>query len=213
VSGPLEAHLTVAPPSGEVGRLSAWAEDRGLGFTHIVLARGEVPSQPMLNLPGHGSAAAHQRAADAVTAELAADGFRVVRIKTEASPWADGVPADDLQAAAHGPDRYFEHHVKVLHAAGADPSLAARVTPYDAHLSWNARRRRDDGRAERFVTQRCHGVGRDTAERRLAALLAELRGLPILEVEREFVVHDTALELDTGWLPQPSRAAANGGTR
>jgi hypothetical protein len=61
---------------------------------------------------------------------------------------------------------------------------------------------RDDGRAERFVTQRCHAAGRATARGRLAALLGALAagGYAVLSVEEEYVVHDTAPGVDAGWL-------------
>lgn len=52
------------------------------------------------------------------------------------------------------------------------------------------------------MTQRCHRVGRTTARSRLAALREALTaaGHDIVEVEEEYVVSDTALHLDAGWL-------------
>ncbi|MER7344629.1 hypothetical protein ABT390_04395 [Streptomyces aurantiacus] len=208
VHGELETHITVDCPR-ETDRLARWAAARGIGFAHIVLARGATPSQPMLGLRGKGSAAGQLAAADGVVAELARDGFRAVRVKTEAAPWADGVPQDDRAAVGLGPAQHFEHHVKLLLAAGHDRGgLEALGAPHAAHVSWNARRTRADGREERFVTQRCRGVGRATAEARLSALLADLRAasLPVLEVEREFVLYDTNLGLDDGWMdPEPAQ--------
>ncbi|MCP9210737.1 hypothetical protein [Streptomyces cucumeris] len=205
VRGPLETHVTVDCPVSATDRLAAWAAARGFGFTHIVLARGRTPSQPMLNLRGDGPATLWRDTAERVAAELAADGFRPVRVKTEAAPWAAGVPQDDTAAMAHGPGRYFEHHIKLLLPAEWDRTPLDRLAvPHGAHVSWNARRFRDDGRQERFLTQRCHGVGRATAERRLSALLGAVHhaGLPPLEVEREFVLHDTNLTLDNGWITE-----------
>ncbi|QKV90989.1 hypothetical protein HUT19_03900 [Streptomyces sp. NA02950] len=205
VHGALETHVTVACPPHATDRLAAWAAARGFGFTHIVLARGRTPSQPMLNLRGDGPATVWRENAARVAAELAADGFRPVRIKTEAAPWAAGVPRDDTAAAAHGPGRYFEHHIKLLLPAEQDRAPLERLAvPHGAHVSWNARRFRDDGRQERFITQRCHGVGRATAERRLSALLGTLHtaALQLLEAEREFVLHDTNLGLDDGWITE-----------
>ncbi|MEU8828764.1 hypothetical protein [Streptomyces sp. NPDC048636] len=207
IRGALESHITVACPASATDRLAAWAAARGFGFTHIVLARGRTPSQPMLNLRGDGPATVWRDTTDRVAAELVADGFRPVRIKTEAAPWAAGVPQDDLAAAVHGPGRYFEHHIKLLLPVERDRTPLARLAvPHGAHVSWNARRVRADGQQERFLTQRCHGVGRATAERRLSALLGTVRtaGLPPLEVEREFVLHDTNLGLDDGWLTEES---------
>jgi hypothetical protein len=109
-------------------------------------------------------------------AALRADGFTPVRVKTESVPWAPEVPAGPC-----GGGQYFEHHVKLLLTPGSDLDLlAARVVPHGAHLSWNARRVRDGGRHERFVTQRCRGVDAEEAGRALERLLDELEGLDVL---------------------------------
>ncbi|WP_225881982.1 hypothetical protein [Streptomyces aureocirculatus] len=189
-----------SPESG-VGPLARWAHARGLGFTHIVLARGTTRSQPMVNLRGTGGLTAQLDASGRVVDDLARAEFRAVRVKVEAAPWAAGVPRHDAEAARAGSGPYFEHHVKLRLPAGHDRgALAALVAPHRAHLSWNARRTRADGREERFVTQRCHGVGRATATDLLAALLADLADAHILEVEREYVLYDTNLSLDDGWM-------------
>ncbi|WP_370592616.1 hypothetical protein [Streptomyces sp. NBRC 109706] len=159
----------------------------------------------MVNLTGTGRLADRSRAADRLAAELAAAGYPVIRTKTEAAPWADGVPEHDTAPGVADPGRYFEHHVKLLLPPDHDRTTLARVVaPRHAHLSWNARRFRADGHQERFVTQRCARVGRATAERRLAALLRALDAstvpASIVEVEREYVVHDSNLALDDGWL-------------
>lgn len=133
----------------------------------------------------------------------------MLRVKIEAAPWNDGVPHTDSDADA---GRYFEHHVKVLLPSG-DPrvlsALAEVVTGHDARVSRNARRARDGGLEERFVTQRCHGVGQPTARTRLDGLLTALRDSDheVLEVEEEYVVSDDALDLDRGWFQreQPER--------
>jgi hypothetical protein len=203
IRGPLESHVTVACPDDDTARLARWAERRGLDFAHIVLARGRNRSQPMLNLRGYGTAAEQVRAALDVARELTEAGFHVVRVKTEVAPWAVGVPQRDTVPLGRDTELHFEHHVKLLLPAGHDRArLQTAVAPHHAHVSWNARRTRDDGREERFVTQRCHAVGRATAERRLAALLTDLHAhrYHVLETEREFVLHDTHLALDDGWI-------------
>jgi hypothetical protein len=80
--------------------------------------------------------------------------------------------------------------------------LPAVIAPFGARLSRNARRRRDDGKAEWFATQRCHRVGRPASGAWLAALLGALEhaGYQPAEVEREFVVYDDAPSADRGWL-------------
>ncbi|MFC5664269.1 hypothetical protein ACFP3U_14900 [Kitasatospora misakiensis] len=212
--GDFEVHLTVAP--GEAEALAAWAAAEGLTFTHIVLARGAAPSQPMLTLRTTGAldevAAAAVRTAD----RLGRAGFTVLRSKLEAAPWALGVPESDQDALRHGPGRYFEHHVKLLLPGSPDPvvlvdplanlaDLADLADRHGAHLSRNPRRIREDGRREWFVTQRCRRVGLVTAGRRLDALLADLAaaGHAVLSTEREFVAVDSHEALDAGWLAEP----------
>ncbi|WP_316528867.1 hypothetical protein [Kitasatospora brasiliensis] len=225
VRGDFEVHLTVE--AGAAGALAAWAEREGLKFTQILLARGAVPSQPMLTLRVDGTleevATATSRTAD----RLARAGFAVLRAKIEATPWAQGVPVSDADAVPHGGGRYFEHHVKLLlpgptpgptpgtaladradRADAADPARLAALTElvvrHDAHLSRNPRRVREDGRCEWFVTQRCRLVGLDTAGRRLEALLGGLTadGREVVSVEREFVVVDSDEALDAGWITE-----------
>ncbi|SOD65706.1 hypothetical protein SAMN06297387_12317 [Streptomyces zhaozhouensis] len=206
IRGEWEAHLTVGCPPARVAALASWAERHGHGFVHIVLARGATPSQPMVSLRGDGPLAEAGRAVAGVTARLAADGHPLTRVKIETTPWAEGVPAHDAADGTDHPGRYFEHHVKLLLAADHDrPSLERLAVAHGAHVSWNARRVRADGAEERFVTQRCAGVGSPTATRRLAALLDALAvaSVPhrVVEVEREYVAHDSNLALDDGWLP------------
>lgn len=202
-AGDFETHLTVRCGGREIEALARWAAARGLKFGHIVLARGRVASQPMLTAHGSGGLADVLAAADRTKAALAADGFTVTRSKVEAALWNEGVPASDEEALALGPGYYFEHHLKLLLEPGADTgALAALVAPHAAHLSHNARRVRDDGVAERFVTQRCRLVGGSEAEGRLSALITVLEAHRIAEVEREFVVFDDGEPLDDGWIDE-----------
>ncbi|WP_228563739.1 hypothetical protein [Catenulispora rubra] len=198
VVGDFEFHITVS--GDDAGALAAWAGERGVKFTHIVLARGETVSQPMLTVPGAGTAAAVLADAEAMARELEGAGFRVARVKVESSPFADGVPATAEQAVE---DRYFEHHLKLLLPQGVDEvALAELVMPHGAHLSRNARRVREDGCAERFVTQRCYRVGTDVAAGNLDQLIDTLRDAAheILSIEREYVVYDSSPAVDAGWI-------------
>ncbi|MFI2377358.1 hypothetical protein ACH5AO_20115 [Streptomyces sp. NPDC018964] len=202
MSRPLyETHVTVrCSGPEEAEELGRWAAAAGLKLTHIVLARGRMRDQPMLTLAGSRTYAEESARAREVTARLRADGFEPVRVKTESSPWAPEVPDGPC---ADG--RYFEHHVKLLLTAGTDlDTLAALVVPHGAHLSWNARRVRTGARHERFVTQRCHGVDAEGAGRALDRLLADLDGYEVLGVEREFVLHDSDVSVDEGWLTEPA---------
>ncbi|MDJ1174202.1 hypothetical protein [Roseofilum capinflatum] len=134
---------------------------------------------------------------------LQAEGFSVVRIKMEVAADHPGVPQGTADELDYTGDRYFEHHIKVLLPPLAALSLLReRVKPHAAHLSRNALKRRSDHYQERFVTQRCWGVGRREAQEHLEQLLAAIADLntPILEIEREFVVYDSNFELDRDWI-------------
>ncbi|MFC8081746.1 hypothetical protein [Streptomyces sp. NPDC057340] len=205
-----ETHVTVCSPEpGEAERLGRWAAAAGLKLTHIVLARGRMRDQPMLTLRGSRTYAQEWERAERTVRQLRADGFRPVRVKIESSPWAAEVPRRPC-----GAGRYFEHHVKLLLDAGTDTTaLAERVVPHGAHLSWNARRVRDDASHERFVTQRCHGVDAEAAGRALDGLLAALAPLRVLEVEREFVLYDSDVTVDEGWLDEGRPAERTEGVR
>ncbi|MGW1022101.1 hypothetical protein ACWD4J_00045 [Streptomyces sp. NPDC002577] len=206
VSGSLyETHVTVrCDTTADADRLDRWATAAGLKLTHIVLARGRMAAQPMLTLTGSASYADESARAREVAGRLRADGFAPVRIKIESSPWAPEVPREPCEDG-----RYFEHHVKLLLDADADlTALAARVVPHGAHLSWNARRVVGGGRHERFVTQRCRGADAQGAGQALERLLTELdglaglHGLEVVDVEREFVLYDSDVSVDDGWIEE-----------
>jgi hypothetical protein len=205
--GEFETHVTVGCGNSDLPGLERWAVTRGLKLTHIVLDRGRTPSQPMVTLRGQGTLRQQQEAARAVADELLAAGYPPVRTKIEATPWTDGVPEHDADDARSDPARYFEHHVKVLLPAHSDADgarLTAVAVSHQAHLSRNARRTDHEGRRQRFVTQRCHGVGRRTADARLDRLIDAITegGFDIVSVEREFVVLDSNLAIDDGWMEE-----------
>ncbi|UQX01065.1 hypothetical protein [Streptomyces sp. RerS4] len=188
--GTYETHVTVrCPDERELARLESWAGARELKVTHIHLARGRTLSQPMLTLPDRTG---HER----LVPQLRAAGFTPVRVKIETVPWTTDRP---------GPGGgYYEHHLKLRLPGTYDhAALEALVVPHGAHLSWNARRvlPGTTGDHERFVTQRCRG----TASRATAAcdtLIAELveAGYEIRSEEREFVLYDSDLSVDDGWI-------------
>lgn len=203
-----ETHVTVhCGSSDEWERLRSWAAAAGLRATLIELARGLTPAQPMLTLRGSASYAREFAHAYETAARLRADGFAPVRVKIESAPWAAEAVSGAMAAGSErGCDGgYFEHHVKLRLPADTDlDALAARVVPHGAHLSWNARRVLGGGLHERFVTQRVHEGDAADAGRALDALLARLTEFEVAEVEREFVLHDSDVSVDDGWLAGPA---------
>ncbi|MFI6094561.1 nucleotidyl transferase AbiEii/AbiGii toxin family protein [Lentzea sp. NPDC051213] len=193
-SGEFELHLTGS--EWQVDELAAFAGEHGVKFSHIELHRGEMPSQPMLTIGVKGTLDEVRAVADGWRARMLAAELYVVRIKIEAAPWNEGVPQSDEDA---DPALYFEHHVKLLLRGQWHRDVLVTVESHNAHISRNARRRREDYAEERFVTQRCFGVGRATAKAQLQALLDDLQQFEVLEIEEEYVVDDDALHVDKGW--------------
>ncbi|MGN6367992.1 MAG: hypothetical protein ACTHN5_07005 [Phycisphaerae bacterium] len=202
-AGNFETHLTVEATDAEgVARLEGVARGLGLKCTHIVLARGACASQPMVTRHGKGTLASELRVAAGLAEGLGAAGFRVMRVKVEVDVANEGVPVTKEEARGHV-GRYFEHHVKLLLEAGADLGRLTEIARgCGGHVSRNALRARVDGGEERFVTQRCYGVTRAEAHRRLEALLAVMAGYRVMEVEEEFVVYDSDVGLDAGWMEE-----------
>ncbi|MFC9298999.1 hypothetical protein ACFTWH_32180 [Streptomyces sp. NPDC057011] len=183
-----ETHITVRCADAEaLDRLDAWAAARELKVTHIVLARGRMVSQPMLTLrdrTGH----------ETLVPALREAGFDPVRVKVETVPWTTDRP---------GPGGgYFEHHLELLLEADFDrAALEALVVPRGAHLSRNARRPLPGGYQTRFVTQRWRGTAAE-AGAACDALVTALAsaGYEIGSEERRFVLYDSDLSLDDGWI-------------
>ncbi|BCM92867.1 hypothetical protein IAD21_04751 [Abditibacteriota bacterium] len=202
--GEFETHVTLAlAGQEEFESLSHWSHKRNLKCTHIVLDRGVTASQPMLTLESRGTLESTLQQAEALRHDCEKAGFQVSRVKLEVAPWNPDVPS--TSAKARPQERYFEHHIKLLLSSAANLSpLNAAITGHGAHLSRNARRTRDDGQQERFVTQRCYGVGRQEARDAFDALMQAIRALsvPIVETEEEYVVYDSNLALDAGWLEE-----------
>ncbi|WP_328418204.1 nucleotidyl transferase AbiEii/AbiGii toxin family protein [Micromonospora sp. NBC_00389] len=167
----------------------------------------------MLTLTGRGNLAEQHAAVQRWQRELREAGIYPCRSKIEAAPWCVGVPQSDEQAAVEPGGRYFEHHVKLLLPSTAVADLVALtdlVAPHGARLSHNARREFADGVQERFVNQRCHGVGLATARQRLEELVETLRaaGHAPTKVEQEYVVFDSDVHHDQGWLDLPMSGAS-----
>jgi hypothetical protein len=202
--GNFEVHVTVRA-AGTPDVFRAWCEARRCKCLRIVLARGVQVEQPMATWRRDDTVLtavltdATERAQD-----LERAGCAVVRVKIEADPSNDEVPATDGDALLQPSCNYFEHHVKLRRKAAAGGELLLRVClDHGTHLSRNAWREPAEGFEERFVTLRSYRTGRSASEQRLHRLLAALEGAgeQIIDVESEYVVYDSNLALDAGWLP------------
>lgn len=200
----LETHVTFAAAGDaeSLSRAAQWAAERGLKWTHILLAEGRHQSQPMITFWRSGTLREQLDQAAAIAAALRKLDLAAVRVKVEcASAEAARYFDNSAQLAEHF--GYFEHHVKLQLAAAAElPALAELAGVHDARLSANARRQLAAGAVERFVTQRAYRAGSAEAAQRLALLIHSLQAADyrILEVEEEYVLYDSNLSLDAGWL-------------
>lgn len=203
-TGEFETHITVClNNSDRIEGLKEWSINHDLKCLHIVLDRGVTASQPMLTRHGWGDLTGELRTASDSCQSLNAEGFSVKRIKIEAAACNQGVPQSNAEAQHHSSDRYFEHHIKLLLEPSANIFTMTEIAErHSANLSRNVLRIRSDARYEQFVTQRCLAVGRIEARQQLQALLDEIAplGYPIIELEEEFVVYDSNLEIDAGWI-------------
>jgi hypothetical protein len=202
IQGDFETHFTVTP-AVDVALLQSTAEQFGLKWSLIELARGESRSQPMLTACASGRVSEIQPLVVLQAANLARAGLSVTRVKIEASPVAIGIPHTLDEVCLEPPGRYFEQHIKLVLDSDLDlRSLEALATLHDAHMSRNARRQRLDGRQERFVTQRCYSCGQGVAQAALQQLLRALQAAnyEVMDCEAEYVVYDSNLALDAGWL-------------
>lgn len=190
--GRFEVHLTTRPDSDP----ASVAARHGLKATHIELDRGEHPRQPMLTYHASGSAREAIAGAHAVAGRLAADGLAVVRIKVEADAADPHLPQSDRE----DPEGYFEGHLRVVVGTRVE-ELRELAVRYGAHLSRTPAK--ISGPCRRFVTRRVHDAGAPTALRLFARLrtAVEAAGFDIDKDEREYVLYDTRLGLDAGWLP------------
>ncbi len=202
--GPFEAHITVSARSEEdLRRFRAFCDAASVKCIFIELGRGAEPFQPMTASYHHGTLRQAREEVQAMARALAAEGFDVTRLKLEALGKNRDIPEDDATARAQ-PANYFEFHVKALLPSGDTgvDALRARCEKHGAHLSRNARKTREDGASERFVTLRVYGLGRANADARFSALLEDLAGtgLTLTQRLREWTVYDSNHGLDRGWL-------------
>ena len=203
-AGDFETHVTVEPlgPT-ELDRFAQVCDELGVHAVLIELPRGAVRSQPMTRSNFRGTLPECHQSAITLANQLRKQGFAVSRIKIEAAPWNEDLPETDLHAQGLPEENYFEYHVKLILAGETDLREILRVCELrGAHLSANAFKRRDDGRFERFVTLRCPGVGRATANQRAQDLEQSLRatGHEVGRMVCEYCVYDSNQNVDAEWL-------------
>ncbi len=185
-------------------RFRDWCGTHQFNCVHIMLARGEHVDQPMATWRrSQASLSAVLAEATNVAAKLQKANCAVVRVKAEADLSNHDVPRHDEDVPGHAATQYFEHHVKLLRNCDAPCDRLLQVCgEHNSHLSRNARRELARGKEERFVTLRHYRLGSVSSLRELAVFLHSLKklGEQVIEVESEYCVFDSNLDLDRGWL-------------
>jgi hypothetical protein len=136
--------------------------------------------------------------------------FNIIRIKIESLASNVGVPQTDIEKRLFWDEtsNYFEFHYKVLVKNGGHDKnlkeledLCRRKYGYHLHLSHNAFQQLDEKDFHYMITMRVFDFGRGNAFIRNDEIVEYLTGnkFPPLKVVREFVVHDSHIELDQGW--------------
>lgn len=200
-AGIFETHVTVDLPV-DPDRFRADCARLGIKPILIALSSGRSPSQPMTSSIVQGDLNHALCECDRVSGKLRELGYVPTRLKIEAGNENAGIPLTDGEAALLPREYYFEHHVKFLvHRANDRERLSQIALAHDAHLSSNAMDVRADGSQEYFVTLRTYAAGRATADRRVDRLVTACGAaqLPLLKRICEYCVHDSNLDLDTGW--------------
>ena len=203
-AGAFESHVTVRPLGpADVSRFREACAALGVKPIVIELDRGAERLQPMTCSFHRGTLGDARRQTGELAAALTARGFPAARVKIEAAPDNADVPKTDEQAADLPPENYFEYHLKLLlPAAAAADQVRPVCAAHNAHLSANAFKRHVDGRFEQFVTLRCPGVGRTSADVQVAALRQALAatGYEMTKTICEYRVYDTNAGLDADWV-------------
>jgi hypothetical protein len=136
--------------------------------------------------------------------------FNIVRIKIESLASNEGVPLTDIDKRIFWDDEsnYFEFHYKILVKNGGKKDnlqelqdICQRYYQNKLHLSHNAFQQVDEKNFHYMITMRLFNNGRDSAFETNESIVQYLTAnkFPPLKVVREFIVHDSHIELDNGW--------------
>jgi hypothetical protein len=207
-AGTFEAHVTVeADDLRQRERFRAACADLGVKCVLIELPTGVTRSQPMTSTYHRGDLERVSAEVAELTHALRRRGFPPTRVKLEAVITNAGVPQTDEEVLAFPAANYFEFHLKASLPAAADLAQLRRICGlHAAHLSANALKREEDGRTQRFVTQRAYGVGRMNAEAAFEALQRDLiaAGFVFTNRLREYTIFDSNVAVDAGWIDVPA---------
>jgi hypothetical protein len=197
-----EVHVTLTPlHEAERARFATICSQQRWKALMIELDP-QIPSQPMTCSRIVGTADDAMSHALFVQQHLEGCGFTVTRIKIEAAPWNSFVPQTDQEAMHRHHSAYFEFHAKlVLPMTGWESTLRTICMPFQAHISRNSFRIRNDNTMERFVTMRSALHGLDTFQQHASQLTNALGagGFSTADTVMEYCIYDSNTALDAVW--------------
>ena len=197
VSGLFEYHVTV--DTDNMKGFKALCKEKGCKPIIIELARGVYSTQVMSSSYHRGKFPDAILDIHRLGKEFEERGYHCKRLKIESMASNPGIPITRGEHYSWGPGIYFEFHYKVqVYTEGQYLRLCEACTAESKHLHVSKNPIKP---GFYYVTLRCFQCGKKSAMGRHKKTLKFLEdlGYPALKNEREFVVYDTNLELDTGW--------------
>lgn len=172
----------------------------------IELERGNTPKQIMTSSLHEGNFEQIKEDVKNLAAKMEDQNYEVIRLKIEAHPNNTGIPSTTSDILENQKANYFEAHYKILlpfsSSSDSKQELISLCENYQAHLSKNAFKKREDNFEERFVTQRIYKVGKKEAYQSFDKLqnALEKANYQIDKKIVEYCVFDTNESVDDNWL-------------
>ncbi|CAF3001093.1 unnamed protein product [Rotaria sp. Silwood2] len=137
--------------------------------------------------------------------------FNIIRIKIKSLASNEGVPQTDIDKRLFWCQKkyYFEFHYKILvnKCRGGNKLNKLRTIcqsnrKFRLHVSFNVFKQLDEKHSHYMVITRLFDVARENAFKSSDAIVEYLtkNNFPPLETVSEFIVYDTHMELDKGWI-------------
>lgn len=206
--GYFEAHITLKNTEylQNTSNFEKFCTDNSVKPIFIELERGDMPKQIMTSSLHKGNFDEIKEEVQNLAKKMEVENYEVIRLKIEAHPENTGIPATTNDILESQKENYFEAHYKILLPISTSnhskKQLISLCQNYQAHLSKNAFKKRNDNFEERFVTKRIYKVGKKEAFQAFDELhqALEKESYQIDKKIVEYCVFDTNESVDDNWL-------------
>lgn len=203
--GFFEAHITLKNIEDlqNTANFEKFCKKNSVKPIFIELERGDMPKQIMTSSLHKGNFDEINEEVKNLAAKMELENYEVIRLKIEAHPENTGIPPTTNDILPSQKDNYFEAHYKILlPLSTSKKQLISLCEQYQAHLSINAFKKRNDNFEERFVTKRIYKVGKKEAFQAFDNLHQELekQNFKINKKIVEYCVFDSNESVDDNWL-------------